>query len=146
MKTIKKSIEINASKEKVWEVLTADKYTRVWYAEFHPESHAETDWQLGSKAAFVDNEGSGMLGVISANEPNKYLEIEFSGMVMKGKEDVESDMAKEFKGEHESYKLTEKDGVIILDISAVMIDEMYDEMLNLWDKALAKFKELAEAK
>ena len=34
MKTIKKSIEIKASKEKVWEVLTEDKYTRIWYADF----------------------------------------------------------------------------------------------------------------
>jgi uncharacterized protein YndB with AHSA1/START domain len=32
LQTIKKSITINAPREKVWEVLLQDKLTRLWYA------------------------------------------------------------------------------------------------------------------
>ncbi|HRG37439.1 MAG TPA: hypothetical protein PK289_02810 [Bacteroidia bacterium] len=34
MKTIKKTIDINTSKENVWKVLTEDRYNRIWFAEF----------------------------------------------------------------------------------------------------------------
>lgn len=144
MKTIKKSIDVNASKEKVWEVLTADNYTRIWYAEFHEGSHATTDWKQGSKASFTDNDGNGIIGVIAVSEPYKEIVIEYSGMIMNGKEDFESDFAKAIKGGRETYILTEKGGVTTLDTEAPMSDEMYDEMSGLWDKALAKFKKLAE--
>jgi len=144
MKTIKKSIEINAPKEKVWEVLTEDRYTRIWYAEFHEGSHAVTDWKQGSKAQFIDNDGSGIVGVIAVSESGKELVIEYTGMVMKGVEDFESDMAKEFKGARESYKLSEKDGVTIIDLAGDMNDQMYEMMSGLWEKAFAKLKELAE--
>lgn len=146
MKTIKKSIEINATKEKVWQVLTEDKYTRVWYAEFHEGSHATTDWKQGSKATFTDNNDSGIVGFIAVSEPGKELVIEYTGMIMNGKEDLESDMAKQFKGARESYKLSEKDGVTTVDLAGDMNDEMYDMMSGLWEKAFAKFKELAETK
>jgi len=40
---IKKSIEINAPKEKVWDVLLSDSYTGIWYLAFGEGVHAETD-------------------------------------------------------------------------------------------------------
>jgi len=36
---IKKSIEVNSPKEKVWSVLLVDKFTRIWYSEFSEGSH-----------------------------------------------------------------------------------------------------------
>ncbi len=144
MKTIKKSIEINASKEKVWEVLTEDKYTRVWYAEFNEGSHAVTDWKLGSKAIFKDPHGNGIIGTIIKNDPTEILSIQYSGMLMKGEEDYESDMAKGIIGVKEIYILSEKEGVTTLDIECGMNDEMYNMMSDLWEKGLAKLKELSE--
>ena len=42
-KTLKKSIAINASKEKVWEVLMNDEYNRQWFSEFSQDTRVETD-------------------------------------------------------------------------------------------------------
>jgi uncharacterized protein YndB with AHSA1/START domain len=144
MKTIKKSIEINASREKVWQVLTEDRYTKIWYSEFHEGSQAETDWQLGSKAVFKDPDGNGIVGTIIKNTPLEIITIEYSGMIMNNVEDYDSDWAKAMKGVQETYILSEKDGITTLNIECGMMDEMYDMMDGLWDKALAKFKELAE--
>lgn len=144
MKKIKKSIEINASKEKVWAVLTEEKYTNEWYSEFHEGSKADTDWKQGSKAVFKDNDENGIVGFIAVNDTYKEITIEYTGMLLKGVEDFESDMAKNFKGSRESYRLSEENGVTKLDVESDMIDEMFDMMSGLWDNALAKVKKLSE--
>ena len=143
-KTIKKSIDINAPKEKVWDVLLNDKYTRIWYAEFSEGSHAETDWKLGSKAVFTDGSGCGMVGRIVENKPAEVISVEYEGTIINGVEDYESEMSKAVKGTRETYKLSEKNGVTHLDISCEMGEEYFDMMSAAWDRALQKIKGFAE--
>lgn len=52
MRTIEKSIKINAPKEKVWEVLVNNDLNQTWYAVFSEGTFAETDWKIGSKVIF----------------------------------------------------------------------------------------------
>ena len=59
-KTINKSMDMQAPKEKVWSVLVDDDLTRKWYAVFGEGVHAKTDWKIGSKALFIGNDGSGL--------------------------------------------------------------------------------------
>src|SRR5688572_24138476 len=108
MKTIKKSIEINATEEEVWEVLTQDNFTRIWLAIFSPGSFALTDWQLGSKVVFADNSGSGIIGRIIVHDPYELLSIEYYGVLNNNIEDFESKEAQVFKGAHETYRLASK--------------------------------------
>lgn len=144
MKTIKKSIEIKASKEKVWEVLTEDRYTRIWYAEFHEGSHAVTDWKVGSKAIFKGNDENGIIAKIIKNDPTEILSMEYTGMLVNGVEDYDSDMACGVAGGRETYILSEQEGVTTLNVEGDMNDEMFEMMSGLWEKAFAKLKELAE--
>lgn len=146
MRTIKKSIDINAPRDRVWDVLFGDEYTKIWYAEFAEGSHAETDWKVGSKAVFTDKKGEGMISRIDANRPNEFLSLEYLGFIMNGKEDYESAGAKSMMGGHETYKLSEKSGHTHLDITSDMGEEYYDSMAKAWDKALMKVKGLAEKK
>jgi hypothetical protein len=145
-KTIKKSIAVNAPKQKVWEVLLNDETTRIWYAEFSAGSHAETDWKIGSKALFTDNSGDGLLGKIVENKNAEILSIEYLGAVVKGQEDYDSDMAKAVKGGMEIYKLTEINGVTELTISCDMDENWFDTMSLAWDRALQKIKALSEGR
>lgn len=142
--TIKKSIEINTSKEKVWDVLLNDKFTKIWYAEFSEGSHAETDWKVGSKAIFTDNSKEGLVGKVIVNKPNEVISVEYQGTVIDGKEDYESDVSKNVKGGLETYRLSEKDGVTYLSIECDMAPELFESMSLLWEKALQKVKELSE--
>lgn len=145
-KTIKKSIAIHASKEKVWEVLLNDEFTRQWYAEFSEGSHATTDWTIGSKALFTDNSGDGIVGKIVENKKSELLSIEYLGALEKGKEEYESEMAKAVKGGMEIYKLSEINGVTDLTISCDMSEDYYEFMSLKWDKALQKIKSFSEGK
>ena len=144
IKTIKKDITINATAQKVWDVLIKEEYNAQWYECFSPGTKAETDWQTGSKVRFVDPDGNGITGVITANEPAKLLYITYKGFIDKGQEDFDSDMAKTYSGTTEIYTLTESDGKTSLDIEAPMGDEYYEEMSKAWEEALKLIKQLSE--
>lgn len=141
---IQKSIVIKAPKEKVWDVLFTDPYIRIWYNEFAVGCYAVTDWKLGSKAVFKDESESGLIGEIVANQPNQLLTIEYTGVLDRGAEDYESDMANQMKGGRETYKISETDGRTYLEVELDIAQEYFEMMSSMWDKALEKIKELAE--
>jgi len=141
---IEKSIEINASKEKVWNVLVLDQYNLQWYHAFSEGTHAETDWKVGSKTVFTDHSNDGMIGRVIENKPGESLVIEYEGVIMKGVEDYDSDVAQKVKGGRESYILTHSNGTTSLYISCDMDPEYFDMMSGQWDIALEKIKELSE--
>ena len=143
-RTIRKTITIKAPKELVWEAMLQDKYYQEWTAEFSEGSQVETDWELGSKAIFTDNTGNGIIARIVEKQPYKSIAVEFEGMVRQGKEDYESEEARQVKGSQESYLLTEENGSTRLDISSEMGEEYYEQMSQAWDRALQKLKHLAE--
>ncbi len=139
---IEKSIIINALKERVWDVMLLDKFTRIWYTTFSEGSHAETDWTLGSKAIFTDNGNFGLIAKIVHNEPYHVVSLEYTGILKNGVEDYETPDA--MKGCFETYTLTEKDGATLLSIELDIEAEYFDMMSAAWEKALIKVKELAE--
>ena len=144
-RTITKSIDLDASPERVWDVLLDDATYRQWTAEFIAGSYAETDWQEGSTVRFLDPSGSGLLAHIAASRHPELVDIEYDGLVADGKDDTESDHAREYRGSRETYRLTRTPSGTHLDISADMAEQYYDDMVAAWDRALAKAKALAEA-
>ena len=144
-RTITKSIDIEAPPERVWDVLLDDATYRQWTAEFMAGSYAETDWQEGSAVRFLDPSGSGLLAHIAASRRPGLVDIEYDGLVADGKDDTESDHAREYSGSRETYRLTRTPSGTHLDISADMAEQYYDDMVAAWDRALAKAKALAEA-
>lgn len=145
MRTISKSIFIKASASKVWDVLTQDRYTRDWYTSFGPGVYAITDWQPGSKVLFVDNAQNGMAALVAASEPARLLDIEYTGIVKNGVEDLTSDEARQLKGGRETYRLSPEEGGTRLDITSDMDESMFEMMSGLWEKAFERMKVLAEA-
>jgi len=144
MKLIKKSIEIAAPKEKIWDVLLQDHYGRIWMGIFSPGSHAITDWELGSKVTFTDGSSNGgVFGRIIIKEPHKIISIEYDGILHDGKEDKESEQAKPWIGTHETYRLSDKGDKTLLEIEVDITDDFYEMMSEQWDKALLKIEELA---
>ena len=144
MQEIKQTLLIDATKEKVWNVLTKDELNRQWYAEFSEGTYADTDWKVGSKAIFTDGSQSGLIAKILVNEPNKALILEYTGELKDGVEDYDSESAQKLKGGKETYQIFEKDGKTQLDITGDMDPEFYAMMSEAWDKAVVKIKELAE--
>ncbi len=139
-------IEINAPREKVWDVLFGEKTYPIWTAPFAEGSNVETDWKKGSRALFSDGSGKGMISKIAENVPNEYMSIEHLGMFDNGKEDFDSPEVKKWAGAKENYTLNDLGGKTELAIDMDMSDD--DNMIayfnSTWPKALDKVKELAE--
>ena len=138
------TIDINAPREKVWDVLWQDDSYRKWTSVFSEGSHAETDWKKGSKVLFLDGKGSGMIAKIAENIPNEYMSIQHLGMLNDGVEDFESAKVKEWAGALENYTLENKEGKTPLVVDMDIAEEYKDYFANTWPKALDKVKELAE--
>ncbi len=115
MKTLTYTIEINAPKEKVWDTMLGKDTYKLWTSPFHEGSDYEGSWDQGSKIRFIapDDDGkvSGMTSQIAENRPYEFISIEHLGEVIDGEDVLDSEMAKRFKGAHESYTFTEDNGV-----------------------------------
>jgi hypothetical protein len=141
MEKLNFSIDINAPKQKVWNVLFDDGTYQEWTSVFAPGSHVETDWKKGSKAVFLDGEGNGMVSRIAESEPPDFLAIEHRGEIHNGKEDSEK---KDWTGAIESYKLTETGGKTTLRVEMDSNEKWKEFFSGVWPKALDKVKEIAE--
>src|SRR5690606_4057372 len=145
MKTIKKEIEIPAPKEKVWAVLLDDTFTKDWYSLFSEGTTAQTDWIEGHKITFTDKTNNGIFGRIERKKPYERITFVYDGMVINGTEDTESDMARQYIGTEETYRLADREGNTVLSISSDMGDDMFDEMSRKWESALQRISELSQA-
>lgn len=144
MKKLEFSITINASPEKVWEVIIGkDTYSK-WTAPFAEGSTVETDWKKGSKALFGDGKGNGMVSTIVESIPGKFLSIKHLGEVKNGVEDPTTYQGEEWGEALENYTLKEVDGKTLWIVNMDMNEEYAQYMEDTWPLALAKVKELAE--
>lgn len=147
MPAINRSILIQAKPEAVWAILVDNEVNQIWLREFSEETRAHTDWTEGSRVAFSDHSASGILGFIRSAKPYREMVIEYTGMIDKGQDDFESDWAQAVKGTEEAYHLTETAEGTRLDVYvSEMPDEHMEMMLAGWDRALAHWKRLAEAR
>ena len=134
------NIRINATPEKVWNVLWEDASYRKWTAAFAEGSHAVTDWKKGSKVLFLDGKGMGMFSTIADNVPNRFMSFKHLGEVKDGQEMPASDWA----GAMENYTLNKVNGHTELVVEMDINDEFKDYFTNTFPKALNRVKELAE--
>lgn len=135
---------IDASPEQVWKVLFGEKTYTEWTSVFAEGSTAQTDWNEGSRAVFLDGNNQGMVAKIAKNIPNKFLSIQHLGIIKDGKEDLESDEVKKWAGCHENYTLNTINGKTELIIDMEVTEDYKDYFLKVWPLALNKVKDIAE--
>ena len=144
MEKLHYDIAINATPEKVWEVLWTDKTYREWTSAFSEGSHAKTDWKKGSKVLFLDGNGQGMVSKIAETRPNEFMSFEHLGEIRDGKEDTTSERVKEWAGAHENYTLKKVNGKTELSIDMDINDEFKEMFEKIWPVALNNVKRLSE--
>jgi hypothetical protein len=143
-RTIRKSIEINAEPSRIWDTLFRKECIAIWYEAFGKGIIADTDWQVGSKAMFIDERKSGIVGKIVENKPGELLSIIYQGVVENGQEDYVSEEANSVKGSVEAYRISVLDGKGLLSVQCDMEDSYFGYMSTAWDVALQKIKMLSE--
>jgi hypothetical protein len=145
METMNFSIDIDAPKEKVWNILWEDDSYRKWTTPFAEGSYAKTDnWKEGSKVLFLSQGREGMVSKVAANKKNEFMSFEHLGVVKDGVEDTASDSVKSWAGAKENYRLTDVNGKTKLVVDMDSTDEFKDFFSKTWPVALEKVKELSE--
>lgn len=151
MNTLSFSIEIQAPKQTVWEVMLADSTYRQWTSAFHEGSYYEGSWDKGSKIRFLapdpDGSLSGMAGQIAQNKPYEFISIEYLGEVIDGVDQTTGQEAQQWVGAHENYYFSETDGVTTLkiELDGAQEDEQMTAMFEqMWPPALRKLKDITE--
>lgn len=139
------SANINAPKEKVWNILWSKGNYESWTAVFSEGSTAVTDWNEGSKILFVDGKGNGMVSKIAVKKPNEYMSFQHLGEIMNGVEDTTSEKVKVWQGSQENYRLTTNGEQTTLDVEMDIAPDFKDYFLKTWPKAMEAIKQLAES-
>jgi uncharacterized protein YndB with AHSA1/START domain len=145
MKKIEISIDINAPKEKVWNVLWNDDTYPQWTSVFSEGSRVITDWKEGSKVHFVSANGDGLNSIIAKSIPNEYISFKHLGMLKEGKEVPVDAETETWAGMLENYtlKAINKHTTLTVDMDAT--EEIAGYFQQLFPQALQKVKELAES-
>lgn len=145
MKTLTFSIEIKASREKVWMVLWELANYEEWASVFNGESTAETDnWKQGSKVRFVNKERCGILSEVAANRPGEFMSFRHLGMVNNGVDVTDSEEVKNWAGAMEDYRLSGEGNQCRLTVNMDSTEEYAGYFTEKWPLALKKIKEMAE--
>jgi hypothetical protein len=149
MKKLHYLITINASREKVWNMMLQDKTYREWTRAFNEGSYYKGSWDKGSKILFLGpdpktGEEGGMVSRITENKPYEFISIEHQGIVKNGVEDTTSSEARKWAPAYENYTFKEKDDGTELLVEMDSADEMVDEFNKMWPEALTKLKEISE--
>jgi quercetin dioxygenase-like cupin family protein len=144
MKLIKESTHINASKEKIWQILFDKDASRIWYSEFSKGSHAIGTWEKNTPMIFIDYSKEGLGVIVKENKLNETMSVEYIGAVINGELDQKHEETKLWKGLKESYYLMQKDKITTLSIETEVPDGFKEILQSSWLKALQKIKEVAE--
>jgi uncharacterized protein YndB with AHSA1/START domain len=140
MQSLTFNIAIAAPASKVWQVLWFDATYRRWTSAFMEGSYAVGDWQQGGKVQFLSPGGNGMYSLITELVPNQRMVFAAQGDIKNGVEQPPADWG----GAQEAYTLTETEGGTDLSVQMETTDEYAGYFAEVFPKALALVKELAE--
>ena len=144
MKPLHYSVDIDAPRDKVWQVLWSDDTYGAWTSAFAPGSRAISDWQQGSRIQFLDGEGSGMESVIDKLVPEEYMSFRHTAEILGGEVQQLDERTSQWSGGHEDYRLTERNGATTVDVDLEAPEEYADMFNDKFPQALRRLKEIAE--
>ncbi len=144
------SIEINASKEKVWKVLWDDQTLRDWAGIIDEGTYMTGNLQEGNEVNFIGNsEGGVSYGVTSRVEkliPNKYILLTRIADIKIDKDGKIEKRDKQWAGGTESYELEESNDKVTLSVTQDVPAELVEYFETKYPQVLQRVKVLAETK
>ena len=145
MEKLEYNIEINASKEHVWETMLAPNTYKEWVSVSWPGSTYEGRWAKGENIKFGSPGQGGTMATIVELDPHRSLLAKHVAVLNPdGSEDRTSDMAKGWVGTLEGYAFAERNGKTTLTVNIETGPEwasMFDEG---WPGALEELKRICE--
>jgi uncharacterized protein YndB with AHSA1/START domain len=143
MQELQFSIEINASKEKVWATLWQDRTFRDWAGIIDPGTYLVGELIAGNQVQFISGNGYGVTSLVEKLIPGEFLLLRHQADTQ---ENGTQERDKQWTGGAESYSLVEKDGVTTLTVTFGVPPELEEYFKTTYPKALQRVKVLAEGK
>lgn len=151
MKKLQFKVSINAPVTKVYELMLGTKSKSTyeqWTSLFNPTSTYEGSWDKGSKILFVgvDEKGEkgGMVSRIAENVPNRFVSIQYYGVLKADNEITEGPEVEKWANGFENYSFEENKGTTTVTVDLDTTEDFLEYMNDTFPKALAKLKELCE--
>ena len=139
---------ISAPREKVWNSMLGKETYEEWTTPFHEGSTYEGNWEEGSEMNFLGpsydgNASGGMYAVIAANHPHEFISIKHLGEIKNGEKNLWP-VAEGQESGYENYTFKDVDGGTEVIVELAVPTEWKGMFDDMWPKALAKLKEIAE--
>lgn len=141
MEKMKFSIDIEAPRKRVWEVLWDDKTLRDWAGIVDPGTYMLGELKEGNEVQFISAEGYGVTSLVAKLIPNVYVLFKHRADTKDRGSNKRDD---QWTGGSESYTLTEDGSITTLVMVFDVPPELEQVMSVSYPKALSKVKELAE--
>jgi uncharacterized protein YndB with AHSA1/START domain len=141
MKVMQFTVEINATKERVWEILWHNETFQQWASVIDPGTRMVGDLIEGNEVQFISANGYGVTSLVEKVTPGEFLLLRHSADTQ---EDGKRERAQEWTGGEESYTLVEKGDITILTVAFDVPLEQEEYFTVNYPKALERVKELAE--
>lgn len=142
MQNMQFSIEIKASKEKVWSTLWEDTTLRDWANIIDEGMYMVGEMAEGAEVQFISGvNGYGVTSFIEKLVPNEFVLFR---QIADTQEMGERSREKEWTGGTERYSLTEKDGGTVLSVELDVPPGQEETFKDRLPKALERVKVLAE--
>ena len=142
MKEMQFSVEINASKQKVWDTLWQDETFRQWAGIIDPGTYMTGEMKEGSELEFISSEnGYGVTSLVEKITPGEFLLLRHHADTQ---DTGKRERAKEWTGGKENYSLIEKDGTTTLTTTFDVPPNLIEYFRVSYPRALQRVKELAE--
>lgn len=144
MKKLKFSIDIQASREKVWQTLWDDHTFRDWASIIDEGTYMTGEMIEGQEVQFISSvNGYGVTSLIEKLIPNEYILFRHKADTKESGEQLRED---EWTGGSESYTLKESGKITTLTLEQDTPIEMEEIFLKRIPQSLERVKYLAEEK
>ncbi|MFP4400355.1 MAG: SRPBCC domain-containing protein [Candidatus Woesearchaeota archaeon] len=142
MKKLNFSIEIQAPKEKVWNILWEDTTFRDWANIIDEGTYMVGELKEGNEVQFISSvSGYGVTSLVTKLVSNEFVLFR---QMADTKENGEQEREKEWTGGEESYSLKENNEVTTLVVEIDVPPEQEEAFTERMPKALERIKSLAE--
>lgn len=145
METLSYEKVINATKQKIWDVIWNPETYAQWTQFFGHGSVIKSDWQVGGKTYFLNAEGEGLISTIDTlDEPDQIIFKHLGTVDKEGNEDTRSREVMEWSGFFEKYILIDFEGRTKLHVEVQIDKDRREDMDAGFTKGLEMIKSLAE--
>lgn len=146
MNSLRHSVEIKASKEKVWEVLWGDQTLRDWANIIDEGTYMVGPLQEDGEVNFMSASGFGVTSRVEKLIPYKLVSFRQVADVKVASDGSLEKRDKQWAGGTENYELEENNGKVTLSVSQDVPPELVEYFETKFPQALARIKVLAEIK